>query len=351
MGYIGHTIVESTLGEGFRRDLLGDTTFLSYSVRDPFLECGGSSSFIRVSPSSLLPTPHKECSQTLDGPQFTYNHRLMSVLLFFVFSFRSSYIGLDLGFTGVRVGGWMVERLVLFVTRQTFQVNIRVPSRVLNVIWAIPKSSLKYFLKVKVKSLSRVRLFATWGTAAHQAPPSMGFSRQEYWSGLPFLSPGDLPDPGIEPRSPALQADAGRRFNLWTTRYIIHIPYSLHFKVYNSVGFNILKMLCHYHHYFSSVQFSSVAQPCPTLCDPMDCSTPGFHGHHQLLEPTQTHVHRVGDAIQPSHLLSSPSPPAFSLSQHQGLFQSVSSSHQVAKLLVFQLQHQSLQWIFRTGFL
>ena len=150
----------------------------------------------------------------------------MSVLLFFVFSFRSSYIGLDLGFTGVRVGGWKVERLVLFVTRHTFQVNIRVPSRVLNVIWAIPKSSLKYFLKVKVKSLSRVRLFATWGTAAHQAPPSMGFSRQEYWSGLPFLSPGDLPDPGIEPRSPALQADAGRRFNLWTTRYIIHIPYS-----------------------------------------------------------------------------------------------------------------------------
>ena len=180
MGYIGHTSVESTLGEGFRRDLLGDTAFLSYSVCDPFLERGGSSSFICVSPSSFLPTPHKECSQTLDGPQFTYNHRLMSVLLFFVFSFRSSYIGMDLGFTGVRVGGWKVERLVLFVTIQTFQVNIRVPSRVLNVIWAIPKSSLKYFLKVKVKSLSRVRLSATRGTAAHQAPPSTGFSRQEY---------------------------------------------------------------------------------------------------------------------------------------------------------------------------
>ena len=68
------------------------------------------------------------------------------------------------------------------------------------------------------------------------------------------------------------------------------------------------------------VQFSSVAQPCPTLCDPMDCSTPGIPVHHQLLELTQSHVHQVGDAIQPSHPLSSPSPLVFSLSQHQGLF-------------------------------
>ena len=68
------------------------------------------------------------------------------------------------------------------------------------------------------------------------------------------------------------------------------------------------------------VQFSSVAQSCPTLCDPVDCSTPGFFVHHQLLELTQTHVHWVGDATQPSHLLSSPSPPAFNLSHHQGLF-------------------------------
>ena len=66
--------------------------------------------------------------------------------------------------------------------------------------------------------------------------------------------------------------------------------------------------------------FSSVAQSCPTLCDPMDCSTPGFPVHHQLPELIQTHVHRVSDAIQPSHPLSSPSPPAFNLSQHQGLF-------------------------------
>ena len=94
----------------------------------------------------------------------------------------------------------------------------------------------------------------------------------------------------------------------------------------------------------SSVQFNSVAQSCPTLCNPMKCSMPGLHVHHQLLESTQTHVHWVGDAIQPSHPLSSPSLPALNLSQHQGLFKWVSSSHQVAKGLEFQLQHQSLQW-------
>ena len=70
-----------------------------------------------------------------------------------------------------------------------------------------------------------------------------------------------------------------------------------------------------------SIQFSSVAQSCPILCDPMNCSTPGLLVHHQLLEFTQTHVHRVGDAIQPSHPLLSPSPPVPNPSQHQGLFQ------------------------------
>ena len=99
------------------------------------------------------------------------------------------------------------------------------------------------------------------------------------------------------------------------------------------------------------VQFSSVAQSCPTICGPMDCSTPDFPVHHQLLELVQTHVHRVSDAIQPSHPLSSPSPPAFNLSQHQGLFKWVSSSHQEAKGSELQLQHQSFQWIFRTDFL
>ena len=84
---------------------------------------------------------------------------------------------------------------------------------------------------------------------------------------------------------------------------------------------------------------------------PMDYSTPGFPVLHYLLEFAQTHVHWVSDAIQPAHPLLPPSPPAFNLSQHQGLFQWVSSSHQVAKLLELQLQHQSFQWIFRTDFL
>ena len=87
------------------------------------------------------------------------------------------------------------------------------------------------------------------------------------------------------------------------------------------------------------------------LCDCMDFSMPGFPVHHKLLELAQTHVCRVGDAIQPSHPLLSPSPLAFSLSQHQGLFQWVSFSHQVAKVLELQLQHQSFQWIFITGWI
>ena len=98
------------------------------------------------------------------------------------------------------------------------------------------------------------------------------------------------------------------------------------------------------------VPFSSVAQSCLTLCNPMNCSTPGFPVHHQLPESTQTHVHRVSDAIQPSHSLSSPSP-TFNLSQHQGLFQWVSSLHQVAKVLELLFQDQSFQCIIRTDFL
>ena len=115
---------------------------------------------------------------------------------------------------------------------------------------------------------------------------------------------------------------AGRCFTLWATRVVIT--------------------------YF---QFNSVPQSCPTLCDPVDCSMPGFPVHHQLLELAQAHVYQISDAIQPSHPLSSPSSPAFNLSQHQGLFKWVSSSHQVAKVLEFQLHHQSFQWIFRTDLL
>ena len=101
---------------------------------------------------------------------------------------------------------------------------------------------------------------------------------------------------------------------------------------------------------FSSVQFNSVAQLCPTLCDAMDWSRTGLPVHQQIPDITQTHVHWVGDAIQPSHPLSSPSL-TFNLSQQQGLFKWVSSSHQVTKVLEFPLLHQSFQWIFRTDLL
>ena len=98
-------------------------------------------------------------------------------------------------------------------------------------------------------------------------------------------------------------------------------------------------------------QFISVPQLCLTLCNTMDFSTPSFPVHHQLPEFTQTHVHCIGDAIQPSHPLSSPSPPALNLSQHQDLFQWVGSSHQVARVLEFQVHHQSFQSTFKTDFL
>ena len=126
---------------------------------------------------------------------------------------------------------------------------------------------------------------------------------------LSFPSPGDLPNPGIKPAlpaSPAWQVDS--------------LPLS-HLGSPNTY----------------SVQFSSVTQSCLTLCNPMDCSTPGLPVHHQLLELAQTHDHCIGDAIQPSHPLSSPSPPAPNPSQLQSLFQSVNSSHEVAKVLEFQL--------------
>ena len=120
----------------------------------------------------------------------------------------------------------------------------------------------------------------------------MGFSRQEYWSGLPLPPPVDFPDPGIEPVSPEAPALAGIFFTL-----------SLLGDVQNS----------------GSV--SSVTQSCPTLCNPMNHRMPGLPVHHQLPEFTQTHVHRVDDAIPPSHPLLSPSPPAPNPSQHQSLFQ------------------------------
>jgi len=125
-----------------------------------------------------------------------------------------------------------------------------------------------------------------------QAPLSMGFSRQEYWSGLPCPPPEDLPNPGIKPTFLILLH--------WQVGFLPLMPQpdpSVH------------------------IHFSSVAQSCPALCDPMNNTTPGLPVHHQLLEFTQTHVHQVDDAIQPSHPLASPSPPTPNPSQHQSLFQ------------------------------
>ena len=131
-------------------------------------------------------------------------------------------------------------------------------------------------------------------TSAHQAPLSMGYLRQEYWNGLPCPPPGDLPDPVIKPTAPVSLVLACMFFT-------IEPP-------------GKPRLCC-------SVQFSSVTQSCLTLCDPMNRSTPGLPVHHQLQEFTQTHVHRVSNAIQPSHPLSSPSPLAPSPSQHLSLFQ------------------------------
>ena len=107
-----------------------------------------------------------------------------------------------------------------------------------------------------------------------------------------------------------------------------------HFTIYESYNFSMFPPMLVIVHLFDYSIFRSVAQSCLTLCDPMNSSTPGLPVHHQLPEFTQTHVHRVSDAIQPSHSLSSPSPPAPNPSQHQGLFQWVNSSHEVAKVLV-----------------
>ena len=111
-------------------------------------------------------------------------------------------------------------------------------------------------------------------------------------------------------------------FELWCWRRLLRVPWTA-----RRSNQSIL----------SSVQFSSVTQSCLTLCDPMNRSMPGLPVHHQLPEFTQAHIHRVSDAIQPSHPPSSPSPPAHNPSQHQSFFQWVNSSHEVAKVQEFQL--------------
>ena len=231
-------------------------------------------------------------------------------------------------------------------------------------LWQVQKRTESIFCKPRCcsQSLSHIRLFAIPCTVAHQAPLSMGLSRQvvisipctvahqvplsmglsrqEYWSRLPFLPPGDLMA-DIQCKS-CLWGDGSCYWWLW--------PWGLgHYLALSKSSVNICWMSeCYIE---SSCFISSVAQSCPTLCDPVNCSTPGLPVHHQLPEFTQTHVCWVSDAIQPSHPLSSPSPPTSNRSQHQGLFKWVSYSHQVTKVLEFQIQHQSFQWIFRTDFL
>ena len=128
----------------------------------------------------------------------------------------------------------------------------------------------------------------------------------------------------------------------WHLPPLINIPLSFMWQSWTGSSVSSCHLLAvventYLHLQFSSVQFSSFAQLCPALCDPMNRSTPGLPVHHHLPEFTQTHVHQVRDAIQPSHPWSSPSPPAPNPSQHQSLFQWVNSSHEVAKVLQFQL--------------
>ena len=130
-------------------------------------------------------------------------------------------------------------------------------------------------------------------------------------------------------------------FGIISTYFLLHV-FSIHFCNFfcasNMISISsLLKAFFSKYICISSVQLSSVAQLCPTLCDPMDRSMPGLPVYHQLLEFNQTHVHQVSDAIQPSHPRSSASPPAPNRPQHQSLFQRVSSFHQVAKVLKFQL--------------
>ena len=147
----------------------------------------------------------------------------------------------------------------------------------------------------------------TPGIVAYKAPLSMGFSRQEYWSGLPFPSP----------HSRFLLAIYLDRVVCIFQPQSLSLPLPFHLSLLVILSLFakcvILFLLC-----FSS---SSAAQSCLTLYDPMNLSTPGLPIHHQLLDFTQTHIHRVSDTIQPSHLLSSPFPPAPNPSQHQSLFQ------------------------------
>ena len=198
------------------------------------------------------------------------------------------------------------------------------------------------FLLLFIYKVMSDSLETPW-TVAHQAPLSMGFPKQEYRSALPFSLQGIFP---IRDQT-CVSCISSQILYDWTTReaHWIHtwIQSDITPDYFWKTIFFLIRICFN--------QFSSVTQACPTLCDPMNRSMPGLPVHHKLPEFTQTHAHRVGDAIQPSHPLLSPSPPAPNPSQHQSLFQRVNSSHEVAKVLEFQLQHQSFQWTPRTDLL
>ena len=173
--------------------------------------------------------------------------------------------------------------------------------------------------------LSCASLFAIPCAVACQVPLSMEFFRQEYWSRLPFSTPRDLPDPEIELPSPASPTLAGRFLTTAKPELLLFShsvvsdslqPHGLQCARLPCPSLSSRVCLCP----LSECCCCSVIQSCLTVCNPMNCSTPGFFVVHHLPELAQTHVHRVGDAIQPSHPMSSPSPPAFNLSQHQSLF-------------------------------
>ena len=173
--------------------------------------------------------------------------------------------------------------------------------------------------------LSHVQLFVTLWTVAHEASLSTGFFGQECHE----QHLGSLPS-NSTPRCVCKRNVCVCPCKALYQTFII---------VKSSLLINTMNCCC------------SVAQSCPTLCDPVDCSTPGSSVLHYLLELAQTHVHWVGDAIQSSHPLSSPSPLALHLIEmHQSLFQWTCTLHQVARVLEFQLQRYCFQWIFRINF-
>ena len=217
------------------------------------------------------------------------------------------------------------------------------PGMDLSILHALIFLILSSTYETVVQSLSHVSFFVTPWAAACQVPLSTTIS----WRLLIFTSIEStmLSNHLILCCPLLLLTSIYPSIGVFTSELAVHIRWPKYWSFTFSLLYGLTLTSVH------DYQFSSVTQSCLTLCDPMDCSTPGFPVHHQLLELIKTHVHWVGDAIQPSHPLSSPFPPAFNLSQHQGLFQWVSSSHQVVKVLELQLQHQSFQWIFRTEFL